>query len=92
LNSPLHSLVRFRVGDIIHPNPGQVLCKLYEGNPLHGEVIAVTNDGTQSANYLVVRVQGLDEPVIVPIAKTSPHLAKVPRRARTVKMGRNRTG
>jgi hypothetical protein len=58
-------IVQFLAGDIIHPPPAQVLCALYEKNPLQGEIVAVTDDGGLN-EYLVVRVSGLSEPVIVP--------------------------
>src|SRR5438270_887729 len=79
MNPPLHSEVHFCVGDIVHPYPVQVLCQLYENKSLRGEIIAITNDGCQPGNYVVVRVQGLDEPIIVPIGKTSPEPPKIPR-------------
>jgi hypothetical protein len=71
VSTPLHTTVQFRVGDIIHPYPVEVLCQLYEKNALRGEVIAVTDDGCQPAGFLVVRVPGLAEPIIVPAQKTS---------------------
>jgi hypothetical protein len=66
------SCVQFCIGDIVHPLPAQVLCQLYEKTSLHGEVIAVTDDGVQPGGFLVVKVQGLDEPVIVPAQKVTP--------------------
>jgi hypothetical protein len=65
------TMVQFLVGDIIHPSPAQVLCALYEHKHLQGEVIAVTDDGQDLRNLFVVRVNGLNEPVIVPAKKTS---------------------
>jgi hypothetical protein len=43
---------------------------MFQNYCLEGNVAAVTNDG--DASYLVVRVQGLTEPVIVPLEKTQP--------------------
>lgn len=62
----MHSTVHFRVRDIIHPRPVEVLYELYEQNCLQGEVIALTDDGQEAGGYMVVRVRGLSEPVIVP--------------------------
>jgi len=62
--------VKFLVGDIIHPSPAQVLCALYEHKHLQGEVVAVTDDGQEPHNLYVVRVNGLNEPVIVHAKKT----------------------
>jgi hypothetical protein len=60
--------VRIRVGDVVHPRPLQVLLELFRQLSLEGEVVAATTDG--STPYFVVRVRGLSEPVIVPLAKT----------------------
>ena len=67
-DSPQRS-VRFRVEDVVHPRPVQVLLELFRHLNLEGEVVAATTDG--ETQYLVVRVAGLEEPVIVPKHKTS---------------------
>jgi hypothetical protein len=72
LNTYPHATVQFQIRDIIHPYPVQVLSQLYQQKRLCGEVIAVTTDGQQRETFLVVRVPGVDEPVIVPTQKTSP--------------------
>jgi hypothetical protein len=74
LNTYPHATVQFQIRDIIHPYPAQVLTQLYQKKRLCGEVIAVTSDGLLPESFLVVRVSGVDEPVIVPIQKTSPIL------------------
>jgi hypothetical protein len=63
-------MVRFLVTDLIHPHPAQVLLELFAGLTLEGEVVAGTTDGEKP--YLVVRVAGLADPVIVPLEKTQP--------------------
>ena len=63
--------VKFLIKDIVHPHPLQVLCDLYEKNQLQGEVVAITNDGQEPCGFLVVKVHGLSEPVIVPTIKTT---------------------
>jgi hypothetical protein len=60
--------IRFRVGDVVHPRPVQVLLELFHQLSLEGEIVASTTDGDTS--YLVVRVRGLSDAVIVPLAKT----------------------
>jgi len=60
--------VRFQVGDVVHPRPVQVLLELFQHLSLEGEVVASTTDG--ELPYLVVRVAGLAEAVIVPLEKT----------------------
>jgi hypothetical protein len=61
--------VRFQVGDVVHPRPVQVLTELFRDLSLEGEVVASTTDG--ETTYVVVRVAGLSEAVIVPLTKTS---------------------
>jgi len=65
----MHSTVHFLVRDIIHPRPVEVLYELYEKNCLHGEVIALTDDGREPEGFMIVQVSGLTEPVIVPVCK-----------------------
>jgi len=43
--------------------------ELFRHLPLEGEVVAFTSDG--DTRYVVVRVPGLSEPVIVPLDRTS---------------------
>jgi hypothetical protein len=64
-----NTTVRFRVGDVVHPCPVQVLMELFRDLSLEGEVVTVTTDGVML--YLVVRVAGLPEALIVPWEKTS---------------------
>lgn len=61
--------VRFRVSDVVHPRPVQVLLELFRHLNLEGEVVAATTDG--ETQYVVVRVAGLADVVIVPTGKTS---------------------
>jgi hypothetical protein len=65
----LNKTVRFLVGDVVHPRPVQVLTELFQHLSLEGEVVAATTDGEMP--FLVVRVAGLTEAVIVPLGKTS---------------------
>jgi len=69
--------VRFLAGDVIHPRPVEVLLKLFADYPIEGEVVAETSDGRTP--FLLVRVRGLTEAVIVPVTKTTaPELAPNP--------------
>jgi hypothetical protein len=62
--------VRFVVTSLIHPHPERVLLEIFRDHELEGEVEALTDDG--EAPFLVVRVPGVREPVIVPFDKTRP--------------------
>jgi len=66
MNQVIDSTVQFQVCDLVHPRLSEVLRELYGQNRLEGEVVAVTDDGLGTARYLVVRVRGVSEPVIVP--------------------------
>jgi len=81
----LHSTVRFLVGDIVHPEPAQVLLDMYDKAFLEGEVVAVTNDGRDDVKFVIVRVPTLAQPVIVPLHKARPERQERPEeRAPTV--------
>jgi hypothetical protein len=58
---------------VLHPNGTAVLWELYRGQALHGELLAVTDDGREPGNFLVLRVPGVHEPVLLPAAKALPH-------------------
>jgi hypothetical protein len=62
--------VRFLITDLIHPHPARALLEMFRDLDLEGEVEARTDDG--EAPYLVVRVRGLREPVIVPLDRVRP--------------------
>ena len=69
MNDLAQHRVRFLVGDVIHPRPVEILLKLFANYLLEGEVVAETSDGYKP--FLVVRVPGLAEAVIVPVANTT---------------------
>jgi len=60
--------VGFQIKDIVHPDPVHVLSALYEQRQVQGEIVAVTNGGREPC-FLVVKVCGLNEAVIVPKGK-----------------------
>jgi hypothetical protein len=68
MSKMLRNKVRFRVTDLVHPHPARALLELFRELDLEGEVTAETSDG--EAPYLVVRVPGLSDAVIVPLEKT----------------------
>jgi hypothetical protein len=70
VNNVPRQKVRFRITDLIHPHPARVLLELFRDLRLEGEVADQTNDG--DTPFLVVRVDGLSETVIVPLDKTQP--------------------
>ena len=72
------STVQFTIGDIVHPQPSEVLQELFQNHFLEGEVIATTDDGQSPERFLVVRIPHLREPVIVPARAALPCLSTCP--------------
>jgi hypothetical protein len=64
--------VRFRIGDVIHPSGAVVLWELYSRLILSGELLAITDDDRGAGNVLILQVEGLDEPVLLPRDKALP--------------------
>jgi hypothetical protein len=61
--------VHFRICDIYHPDPAQVLFDLHGSDVLLGQVIDLSDSGLQRDAFVVVEVEGLEEPVIVPVER-----------------------
>jgi hypothetical protein len=59
--------VHFKIRDIYHPDPTQVLFDLHGNDLLTGRVIDLSNSGLHKDAFVVVEVQGMAEPVIVPV-------------------------
>jgi hypothetical protein len=62
----LNQVVHFRLCDVYLPDPASLLQELYGKQILQGEVLDVSDSGTQAGSFAVVRVEGVAEPVIVP--------------------------
>jgi len=59
--------VQFKIRDVYHPNPTQVLADLYGDDLLTGKVVALSDSGMQKDAFVVVEVEGIDELMIVPV-------------------------
>ena len=59
--------VKFRISDIYNPEPTQVLMELHGEDFLEGKVIDVSDSGGHEEQYAVVEVEGLTQPVVVPV-------------------------
>ncbi len=64
-----NSTVRFPVSAVVHPHPNRILAELFGDHELEGTVVAETTDGMKP--FLLVRVNGLSDAVIVPQNKSS---------------------
>jgi hypothetical protein len=58
--------VHFRIRDVYHPDPTQVLSDLHSNDILTGKVIDLSDSGMQEDAFVVVEVEGLEQAVIVP--------------------------
>jgi hypothetical protein len=58
--------VQFKICDVYHPDPAIVLLDLHGNDLLTGKVIDLSDSGLQQDTFVVVEVEGLEEPVIVP--------------------------
>ena len=61
--------VQFKICDVYHPDPAQVLSDLHGGDLLTGKVIDLSDSGMQREAFAVVEVDGIEEPVIVPVER-----------------------
>ena len=59
-------VVHFRICDVYLPEPVAVLQELYGEQLLQGKVLDVTDSGQPDGSFVVVHVEGVAEPVIVP--------------------------
>jgi hypothetical protein len=60
--------VRFRIVDIYIPDPLKILMNLHGRDFLQGQVIDLSDNGSEV--FMVVAVEGIDQPVIVPAGRT----------------------
>ena len=59
--------VNFRISDVYVPDPSQILRELHGRDLLQGKIIDVSDSGTQQEAFAVVEVEGLKQPVVVPM-------------------------
>ena len=57
--------VRFAIRDIYFPGPEVVLHELHGRDLLSGEIIDVSDSGADPDAFVVVKVEGLESPVVV---------------------------
>jgi hypothetical protein len=59
--------VQFKICDVYYPDPAQVLRDLHGGDLVTGKVVDLSDSGMQKEVFAVVEVDGIEEPVIVPV-------------------------
>jgi len=61
--------VHFRIRDIYHPDPAQVLIDLHGNDVLLGKVIELSDSGMQAEAFVVVEIEGIEPVVILPVER-----------------------
>ena len=59
--------VSFRISDIYFPDPLQVLFEWHSNDLLRGKVADLSDNGMSKEAFAVIEVEGLSQPVIVPV-------------------------
>ena len=61
--------VSFRIVDVYVPDPLKILMDLHGRDILQGKVIDLSDNGTEKEAFVVVEVEGIEQPVIVPAGR-----------------------
>lgn len=61
--------VQFKICDVYHPDPTQVLLDLHGNDLLVGKVVDLSDSGMQKEAFVVVEVEGIAELMIVPVER-----------------------
>jgi len=67
LQNVLDRWVNFKIRDVYVPDPAEILMKLHGDDMLQGKVIDSSDSGLQQDAFVVVEVEGLAQPVVVPM-------------------------
>lgn len=59
--------VRFQIGDVYYPDAASILKELHSDDVLRGRVIDLSEAGERGETFVVVQVNGLAQPVVVPL-------------------------
>ena len=60
-------LVRFKMSDIFMPDPASLLWQLHGSDLLQGRVLELSDSGAQRQVFAIVEVEGMEQPLIVPV-------------------------
>ncbi len=61
--------VHFKIRDVYVPDPQTLLFQLYGDDLLQGRVVDLSDSGMHEDAFAVVEVDGLTQPVIVPVGR-----------------------
>ena len=62
--------VHFKIRDVFFPDPENLLIELHGNDLLQGKVIDLSDSGTQRGAFAVVEVEGIAQPVIIPVNRS----------------------
>lgn len=65
----MNRFVRFKVSDVAIPGPQEVVNELYGGDIVQGKVVDITESGAQEQAFIVVKVEGMKDLLILPAKK-----------------------
>jgi hypothetical protein len=60
-----NQLVNFRILDVFHPDPNQLLREMHGEDLLQGVVVDISRGGSPEKDFVVIQVEGMRAPVIV---------------------------
>ena len=60
--------VNFKIRDVFIPDPQKLLIELYGDDLLQGRVVDLSDSGREEDVFAVVEVEGVGQPVVVPVA------------------------
>jgi hypothetical protein len=61
--------VQFKIRDVYHPDPTEVLLTLHGDDLLVGKVVDLSDSGMQRDAFVVVEVEGMAELMVVPVER-----------------------
>ena len=61
--------VHFKIGDVYYPEAAKILRELHGEDILQGKVLDESDSGKEEGAFVVIEVEGLSEPVIVPVER-----------------------
>ena len=65
----LNRFVRFKVSDVTVPGPREVVDELYGRDIVQGKVVDITESGAKEQAFIIVKVEGMNAPLILPAEK-----------------------
>jgi hypothetical protein len=61
--------VHFKIRDVYIPDPAKVLFDMYGDDLLQGRVMDLSDSGSADGVFVVVELEGIEQPVIVPVER-----------------------